>query len=611
MRYKLLSALVLISCAVHGQQVNPVPDYVFANRMSVGRNAVTDTLAYFSIGPRYGAIRGFMPPMVVDTALVTGGTKRNGLTIFSIQKNKYLYWDSVRVQWSDFAGSSGAYIFATDTASMLSPYIRAAGYGLTKSSQSLLVDTAAMATRARVKKQIDSIASIELSISDTSSMLSPYTRGSGTTNYLPKFTGTRTFGNSQIFDNGTNVGIGTTSPTRKFHVVGDVNINGHTAGRGAGDISSNVTFGSQALFGNTTGNENVAIGDRAMFTNSTGSGNVAMGIIAMYFNTTGSANVAIGGDALSKITTGSSNTALGVSAGTSINSGSANQTSNNSIYLGRDARPSADGNTNEVVIGYQGRGNGSNTTTIGNGSTTTTIIPAGETLLNTSTDAGAYALQVAGETYGTGAATMSAFIPTGSSVPTNGMFLIASNRVAFAANSTTRMVIHENGQVGVGTTPSGWITGVPAVLAIGTYGALWHSGGYTGLSNNAYYGTLGWTYNSSTQATKLEQVIGEYRFNVAAYGTAGSAITWTQAMTLTNNSELLLNTTTDAGAYALQVTGAIYNTTTLTTGAPTSGTAKPWRLGEAATVSPTSPNRTIRVEIDGTVYYIHAKTTND
>jgi hypothetical protein len=45
--------------------------------------------------------------------------------------------------------------------------------------------------------------------------------------------------------------------------------------------------------------------------------------------------------------------------------------------------------------------------------------------------------------------------------------------------------------------------------------------------------------------------------------------------------------------------------------APSGGTAKPWELGEAATVSPTSPNRTIRVEIDGTVYYIHAKTTND
>lgn len=49
----------------------------------------------------------------------------------------------------------------------------------------------------------------------------------------------------------------------------------------------------------------------------------------------------------------------------------------------------------------------------------------------------------------------------------------------------------------------------------------------------------------------------------------------------------------------------------ITTAAPTSGTAKPWKLGEVASVSPTSPNRTIRVEIDGTVYFIAAKTTND
>jgi hypothetical protein len=47
------------------------------------------------------------------------------------------------------------------------------------------------------------------------------------------------------------------------------------------------------------------------------------------------------------------------------------------------------------------------------------------------------------------------------------------------------------------------------------------------------------------------------------------------------------------------------------TAAPTGGSIRKWKLGEAATVSPTSPNRTIRVEIDGTVYYLHAKTTND
>jgi hypothetical protein len=36
--------------------------------------------------------------------------------------------------------------------------------------------------------------------------------GTGTTNYLPKFTGSTALGNSLIFDNGTNVGIGTSSP---------------------------------------------------------------------------------------------------------------------------------------------------------------------------------------------------------------------------------------------------------------------------------------------------------------------------------------------------------------------------------------------------------------
>lgn len=46
--------------------------------------------------------------------------------------------------------------------------------------------------------------------------------GSGTTNYVPKFTAASTLGNSLIFDNGTNVGIGTTTPTlAKLQVKGD------------------------------------------------------------------------------------------------------------------------------------------------------------------------------------------------------------------------------------------------------------------------------------------------------------------------------------------------------------------------------------------------------
>jgi hypothetical protein len=44
--------------------------------------------------------------------------------------------------------------------------------------------------------------------------------GSGTTNYVPKFTASSTIGNSLIFDNGTNVGIGTNNPEKELTVWG-------------------------------------------------------------------------------------------------------------------------------------------------------------------------------------------------------------------------------------------------------------------------------------------------------------------------------------------------------------------------------------------------------
>lgn len=45
--------------------------------------------------------------------------------------------------------------------------------------------------------------------------------GTGTTNYLPKFTGTSAIGNSLVYDNGSSVGINTTSPVTVLDVYGD------------------------------------------------------------------------------------------------------------------------------------------------------------------------------------------------------------------------------------------------------------------------------------------------------------------------------------------------------------------------------------------------------
>jgi len=59
--------------------------------------------------------------------------------------------------------------------------------------------------------------------------------GTGTTNYLPKFTGTSALGNSLIYDNGTNVGIGTSSPSEKLHVSGGNIIVNSSSAIGWGD----------------------------------------------------------------------------------------------------------------------------------------------------------------------------------------------------------------------------------------------------------------------------------------------------------------------------------------------------------------------------------------
>jgi hypothetical protein len=201
-------------------------------------------------------------------------------------------------------------------------------------------------------------------------------------------------GNEALYSNTTgnyNTAIGSnalySNTTGSFNTaIGYSVLSSNTTGEentafGAYALSSNTTgsfntaIGKEALSLNTTGSLNTAIGYTALYQNTTGDENTALGNNALSYNTTGSFNTAIGNSALSTNTTGSYNTALGYNAGTYIADGTtANTTSTNSIYLGANTKAKFSGATNEIVIGYDAVGAGSNSVVLGNDSITKTIL---------------------------------------------------------------------------------------------------------------------------------------------------------------------------------------------------------------------------------------------
>jgi hypothetical protein len=69
--------------------------------------------------------------------------------------------------------------------------------------------------------------------------------GSGTTNYVPKFSSSSAITNSLIYDNGTNVGIGNTNTTYKLEVTGTLGVAAITS---TGQFNLTPTSGSSWLY---------------------------------------------------------------------------------------------------------------------------------------------------------------------------------------------------------------------------------------------------------------------------------------------------------------------------------------------------------------------------
>jgi len=156
--------------------------------------------------------------------------------------------------------------------------------------------------------------------------------------------------------------------------------------------SNNIGIGYKALHSNTLGSSNIAVGNEALKNSTTGDGNIAIGRGVLFRSTDagynvvigsnaggggafGNYNVAIGRSTLYCLDEGDNNVALGAYAGYWASDGITQITTvNQSVLLGYKAKPYANGDTNEIVIGYDAAGHGSNTVTLGNENITQTIL---------------------------------------------------------------------------------------------------------------------------------------------------------------------------------------------------------------------------------------------
>jgi hypothetical protein len=225
---------------------------------------------------------------------------------------------------------------------------------------------------------------------------------------------------------GSFVGIGTTTDAGfRLDVNGtarvqgvltataDAVVNGVSIGRGGGDVVSNTRNGDNALQFNTTGSTNTAVGGNTLRFNTTGSQSTAVGYFALYSNngslntavgrnamssnTTGGNSVGVGGNVLTNNTIGSNNVGIGNSAGRYIADGVTPLTiANNSVFLGAGIRANEDNETNQIVIGYNAIGLGSNSVVLGNDLITFTGLK-GNVGVGTTTNAG-FKLDVSGNT---------------------------------------------------------------------------------------------------------------------------------------------------------------------------------------------------------------------
>lgn len=137
------------------------------------------------------------------------------------------------------------------------------------------------------------------------------------------------------------------------------------------------------------------------------------------------------------------------------------------------------------------------------------------------------------------------------------------------ATTSDVVTVNSSGNLGLGVTPSAW-SGRPA-FEMSNSGAAYVMNNGTGaivLGTNHYFNGSANVYKVNGYATEYATYSGQHVWLTAPSGTAGNAISFTQAMTLDASGNLLVGTTTAGGNGITLVNGkyiyslGTYNNTT-------------------------------------------------
>ena len=121
-----------------------------------------------------------------------------------------------------------------------------------------------------------------------------------------------------------------------------------------------------------------------------------------------------------------------------------------------------------------------------------------------------------------------------------------------ASGQTEKLRVDSAGNLGLGVTPG-------STSASGTFqmksGGDMSFLGNGNISSNTYYNGTNYIYATTAASTRYRMAAGQHQWYTAASGTAGNAISFTQAMTLGSSGDLLLGTTTNRLGEKLHVLG--------------------------------------------------------